>query len=250
MRMSIALAAAAAACLTLSAFRLAAQEGGRDINPAFLDELREKSEGGDADASFALGTIYYLGHEALPKDAVKAVEYLEKAASKGHVMAMSFLGEIYESGSGVPRDERKAVRYFTRAADKGDAEAALALGRLYFFGTDTLKADKKKSFRYYTLAAGSNLPEAQLMLGGMYETGEGTAKDNAKSWQYMLLAADNPDDDGRGAMAAGDVYVSGRNPDVPQNIELGRQYYRRAAAKNVPEAKERLALLDRSDSAK
>ncbi|MDR1081073.1 MAG: sel1 repeat family protein [Deltaproteobacteria bacterium] len=233
-------------CLARPAATLSAQEGGRDINPAFIEELRGLADGGDTEAAFALGSILFLGHEAAGQDVAGGIAYLEKAAAKNHMMAMSFLGDISENGSGVPRDLRKAVRYFTRAADKGDSEAALALGRLYFLGSGDVKADKKKAFKYYSQAAAKNLPEAQLMLGGMYEAGEGTAKDNAKSWQYLQMAADNPGDDGRGALAAGDVYVSGRNPEVPQDFEKGRQYYRRAAALKVPEASERLALLDQA----
>jgi TPR repeat protein len=248
---AVAAAVAFAACLAaLAPGALRAQQGGRDIDQAFIEELQGKAAGGDAEASFALGTIYFLGHETVGKDPAKAVEYLEKAASKNHVMALSFLGNIYETGDGVARDEKKAVRYYSRAADRGDGEAALALGRLYFFGTDSLKADKKKAFKYYTQAAGKNLPEAQLMLGGMYEAGEGTGKDPAKSWQYFLLAADNPSDLGQGALAAGDVYVSGRNPGVPQDFAKGRQYYRKAAALKVPEASERLALLDKAETQK
>jgi TPR repeat protein len=246
---AIALALAATLALS-SAGPLAAQAGGRDIDRDFIDELESKAASGDAEAAFALGTIYFLGHENVGKDNAKALQFLEKAASKNHVMALSFLGDLYETGNGVPRDEKKAVRYFTRAADRGDAEAALALGRLYFFGSDTVKADKKKAFDYYSKAADGKLPEAQLMLGGMYELGEGIAKDPAKSWRYLLLAGENPKDDGKGALAVGDVYVSGRNPEVPQDLAKGREYYRRAAAQQVPEAADRLALLDRAESKK
>jgi TPR repeat protein len=245
----LALAALVSAAL-LAPSPLTAQGGGRDIDQAFVEELESAYALGDAEAAFALGALSYFGHERVPRNLAKAVECLELAAGKGHVMAMSLLAELYETGTGVGKDEKKAVKLYTKAADKGDPMALLALGRLYYSGSETVKADKKRAFRYYTLAAEQNQAEAQLVLGGMYEQGEGTEKDPGKSWQYFLLAAENPGDNGQGALAAGDVYVSGRNPDVPQDLEKGREYYRKAAAKNVPEAKERLALLDRAKSPK
>ena len=57
------------------------------------------------------------------KDYAKAYEWWKKAADKGHVNAMYWLGSLYKNGQGVTRDYAKAREWFAKAADKGNEDA-------------------------------------------------------------------------------------------------------------------------------
>jgi TPR repeat protein len=237
----------------LPALRAEAQKARADPSPPpspavtqeLLDDMDSRVAEGDADAMFGLAVLCFFG-EGVAQDSEKALALLEKAAGKGHLMSLYFLGELYQTGTGVEKDAKKAVKYFTRAADKGDEAADLALGGIYYYGAEDVKADPKKAFRHFSRAAEKGQYQAQLMLGSMYETGNGAPKDPAKSWEFFLAASENPEDRGEAALAVGDIYVSGRNPAVPQDLAKGRDSYRKAASFNLPEAAERLALLDRA----
>jgi TPR repeat protein len=249
--MAVAIALTTLAALFLSSGPLEAQRqaapppAAQPPSPELVADMEARAADGDMEAVFGLAVLNFFG-EGVPQDRAKALELLEKAAAKDHVMALGFLGQIYEHGEGVEKNVRKAVRYYERASDLGDVMAGLALGGIYFYGADGVKAQPKKAFRLFSDAAEKGQHQAQLMLGLMYEQGAGVSKDPAKSWQYYLAAANNKDDRGEAALAVGDLYVSGRNPTVPQDLDKGREYYRIAASYNVPEAKERLALLDRA----
>jgi TPR repeat protein len=244
---------AALAFAALHAAPAAAQRGRQAaqappaVTQELLAELEAKAADGDPDAMFGLAVLCFYG-EGTAQDPARAVDLLEKGAAKGHPMSLSFLGQLYETGTSVPKDVKKAAGYYAKAAEKGDVTAELALGGIYYYGADGVKADPKRAFRHFSRAAEQGQHQAQLMLGAMYESGTGTAKDPAKSWEFFMKAADSPDDRGEGALAVGDIYISGRNPTVPQDLEKGREYYRRAAAHNVKEAAERLALLDRAQA--
>ena len=62
--------------------------------------LYEKAQGGDAQAQYALGVIYYMG-DGVKKDSVKAAQYFLKAAEQGDERARYFLEVVYMRGEGA-----------------------------------------------------------------------------------------------------------------------------------------------------
>ena len=65
-----------------------------------LPALDEKAQGGDAQAQYALGVIYYMG-DGVKKDSVKAAQYFLKAAEQGDERAQYFLEVVYMRGEGA-----------------------------------------------------------------------------------------------------------------------------------------------------
>lgn len=59
----------------------------------------------------------------------KAIEYFEKAASKGSNQAMLNLALNYANGDGVPIHEEKAIGYLYKAALYGNSEAIEILNK-------------------------------------------------------------------------------------------------------------------------
>ena len=78
---------------------------------------------GDATASFICGYCYENGLGVERVNYKKAVEYYEKAADKGHVIAQKNVSLLYEDGFGCDVDLFKALKYSSHAAFSGDVDA-------------------------------------------------------------------------------------------------------------------------------
>lgn len=92
------------------------QEGlgvARDANKAF--EWFERA----ASAGSAEGQYYLAKQLAKRKDYPRALESYQKAASQDYSPALFRLGWIYETGRGVDLDRERAYVYYERAAKRG-----------------------------------------------------------------------------------------------------------------------------------
>ena len=87
-----------------------------------LDVLEAKAEAGDVEAQYEMGWRHALGMEVDLDDDV-AVEWLEKAAAVGHMLAQNNMGARYYTGDGVEQNLKKAYRLFFLAANQGDRKA-------------------------------------------------------------------------------------------------------------------------------
>src|SRR5215470_5743329 len=93
-------------------------------------ELKSKAESGDVAAQSSLADAYHSGKE-VPKDAVEAVRWWQKAAEKGDLESQVNLGIAYQLGAGVARNYVAAARWYRKAADQGNAVAQSNLAVLY-----------------------------------------------------------------------------------------------------------------------
>ena len=86
------------------------------------------AKAGDPSAMTNLGSLYLLG-EAVPKDPIRARDWLGKAAELQNATAMFNLGRIYRDGNGVPVDPVAAVMWFDLAARRGTGEISAQAAR-------------------------------------------------------------------------------------------------------------------------
>jgi TPR repeat protein len=93
---------------------------------AFAEFLKAAAQG-HAEAQLETGLCYYeaLGTEFSP---IKAVEWMERAADRGHAAAECCLAEMIGNGNGVTVETGKSKLYWRRAAEKGAAEAQYITG--------------------------------------------------------------------------------------------------------------------------
>lgn len=89
-----------------------------------LELWEQASEAGCAEADYSIGTYYYNELH----DMERGLEYFEKAAMKGSVMANHILAQLYEEGMGVEQDLEKSFVYVGRLAELGDAVSQFKYG--------------------------------------------------------------------------------------------------------------------------
>ena len=85
--------------------------------PARADSVtavRTLAEQGDAEAQFALGTMYRDG-QGVRRDYDEALRWWRKAAEQGVVEAQYALGNIYSGGTGIARDNVLAYMWYSIA---------------------------------------------------------------------------------------------------------------------------------------
>ena len=124
--------------------------------------------------------------EGEKKDRACALEWLERAASKGRPSAMSLLAWLYASDPERP-DLVKAVTYYRAAAEAGDEAAQNNLGELYETGRG-VSQDATQAFSWYARAAEAGFPPAQLNLARLYAAGTGVARNPASARQWAERA--------------------------------------------------------------
>src|SRR5882724_2214578 len=93
--------------------------------------VEDAAHNGDAGAQTELGFRYHFGHDGLPEDHVKAVEWYRKAAEQGLAGAQGCLAGMYESGHGVPQDDAEAFKWLLKSADGGSYNSQLSLADYY-----------------------------------------------------------------------------------------------------------------------
>ena len=87
---------------------------------AWADEataVRTLAEQGDANAQYALGTMYRDG-QGVAQDYAEALRWWRKAAERGVVDAQYALGNIYSGGTGVAQDNVLAYMWYDITASQ------------------------------------------------------------------------------------------------------------------------------------
>lgn len=95
-----------------------------------------------------------IGQEALEQESYEAAyAALLPCAEAGILEAEATVGVLYMLGQGTPRDLVKAINLLTRAAEKGSGIAAHNLGTLYMTGEPDIPLNPKESQKWFQLAS-------------------------------------------------------------------------------------------------
>jgi TPR repeat protein len=102
---------------------------------------------------FFVGVAYFLG-DGMPKDDVKALEFLEKARDiePKNPTFLSTIGKMhyydYKVGNGE-HNLNKALELFNRACRYGEYDSCNILGGIYEYGDGEIKSDYAMATLYY-----------------------------------------------------------------------------------------------------
>lgn len=174
--------------------------------------LHHGAVGGSAQACETIGTLYLTGHKYLPKNTIRAVEFLEKAAKDGKIKAIEALGSALYQGKELKMTEEdrmaRAVHWMRKGAKMGSMKSQTDLGDMYRLGKG-VKQDYKAALKWYNkvtdrhmqhlLASGesqkpswkanqTNMARAFNTLASMHVAGQGTPRDNEKAINYFEKA--------------------------------------------------------------
>ena len=209
-----------ALALLFSLFFLFAQENNSSIAPCGNEPLdpavRQRAEGGDAAAQYALGMHYAFGLKN-DEHLSESVYWFRKSAEQGYVEAEYRLSQAYGSGRGIRDDSKTALYWLRKAAHDGAVNAQLWLGMMYERGT-VVKQNREEALKWYFRAAKKGNPDAQFSVGQAYEEGDGVLQDYALAAAWYRKAAEHVPDyggAGQGRSSLGLLYLEGRG--VPED---------------------------------
>lgn len=186
-------------------------------------------------ANFALHTRFYKGDSYLI-----SYEYLKKAVKdKSNHYAFLRLGIHYAWGLGVNTNHIIAMQWYKRALEAGSTEVYGYLGSMYEFGNNKLEKDEAKAIELYLEGARLNDTRSLMLLGNCYANGTGLEKNIEKAikcFEKMIELKDY-----RGYSQIGNLYHFDTYEQV--DLEKAKDYYKKAASKNVGDAFGSLAWL-------
>ncbi|MGH6761310.1 MAG: tetratricopeptide repeat protein [Phyllobacterium sp.] len=119
------------------------------------------AETGLPDAQYAVSQILATGAPSVPKNDVKAREYLEKAAIKGYDTAQLDLATWMVEGRGGKRDYDTGFKWMMRAARGGNVAAQARLAKLYIMGLG-VEGDSIEAAAWYIVAKRAGLVDDDL----------------------------------------------------------------------------------------
>jgi len=80
-------------------------------------------------------------------------------AEQGESESQSFLGVMYEHGTGVPKDEQQASIWYRKAADQGNPRGQSNLGVMYANGSGVPK-DEQQAYFWWLLSSAQGVAES------------------------------------------------------------------------------------------
>ncbi|PKY24452.1 HCP-like protein [Rhizophagus irregularis] len=158
-----------------------------------LEFYQKAANLGNIIAQHNLSSMYIDG-EGVDKNYGKAFELSEKLAEKEYISGINMLGYCYYHGIGTDANMGKAFELYKKVADFGSSYGMFNLGYCYENGVGT-SVDKNKAFELYQMAANLGDDFAQYNLALMYEKGNGTEKDMDKAIYWYKKSAEQGDED-------------------------------------------------------
>ena len=126
-----------------------------------------------------------------PKNALKAVKWMSRAAEQGHRAAQYDLAVMSERGQGCERDAARHYALLEQAAKQGHGNALYACARRFKRACSDADPSFSLAKRLYTLASRAGNEHAQYNLALMFKRGEGGEVNLTKARQLFELAAAN-----------------------------------------------------------
>ncbi len=164
-------------------------------------------------AMLEIGLVYNYGYD-VPKDYVKALEWMKKSAELGNSAACSNVALYYKEGRGVDKDEKEAVAWYEKAAAGGNTED---LAICYYRGMG-VERDYQKAMELFlrSLTSGvvnvaDDANEAYWYIGSMYRDGLGVKQDYTASLEWFTRGIEAGDPDC--CFAAARQYMKGQGTE-------------------------------------
>lgn len=156
----------------------------RNFKKAFA-EFEPLAKQGNADAQFALGSLYFNGF-GIPQNLEKAKDWYALSAEQGHATAQLHLGTVLHN----QKKNDEALYWYTESANNGNARAQTNLGKSYSMGM-LVEVNQEKAMQWYLKAAQQGYAEAQFLLAKKYLDGEGVSRNLVDAYAWFSVAETN-----------------------------------------------------------
>lgn len=123
---------------------------------------------------FGLGCLYLYGYGVKPH-LERAKECFERAQLKGHILAMTRLGDYYRLTAKQTSDYELAKEWYLKAAKSNEPEALINLGLLHY-RNQIDQSNPTLALQYFETALKKGALSAHYWLGVLYQKGEGVTK--------------------------------------------------------------------------
>jgi hypothetical protein len=133
------------------------------------------SNSGTPEGMYLVGMCYLRGYGGLDADTDKAIDLLNKSASKEFGLAQNQLGICYDFEEGVEVVSEKAVEWYQKAVQQKELSAYFNLAESYENGTG-VEEDLSEAIKLYKKAAEGGFVMAIQRLITVYAYGEGDIK--------------------------------------------------------------------------
>lgn len=163
---------------------------------------------------------------AREQDIGKALRLYKSEASKGNVLAIYEIADIFRQGLATSTEE-KIFALFSNALERFMQVETTAttmkpylqyrIGRMFYDGYGT-KTDMKTALKWLEQAANGNNHNAQYTVGKMYRAGTGTAPNMEKAILYISRAAESGNVYAKAALAR--LYLRSDEPSRHYQAEI------------------------------
>jgi TPR repeat protein len=139
-----------------------------------MDWLQSAVKSGFADAQYELGRLLIHGDQTrgIAKNSIKARQWWEKAADKGHGRAMEELAWRYaQAAEGFPRNPARAISLLEKAAARGDVRIQYELGAIFLFGRHGIRQDLEMGRKWWDLALSQKHIKTMEYVAPAYQNG-------------------------------------------------------------------------------
>ncbi len=210
--------------------------------PGAYKELEKIAKTGNAEALYHLAVLTQIG-QGTSKDEKKALDLYQQSAKKGHPIANYALAKIYLGGGlGQKQDKQKGKQYLQAAAKVGfeDADVDLAV---MLFSENKAESDKQGLAKLAPLIK-KNHPQA-IYAKALYDINLGFKNKDEKSVKNGLSNIQQLAEKGYipALIAVGNMFTNGNIID--QDLGKAKEIFTLLAQKNVPNAKESLAAVEK-----
>lgn len=129
--------------------------------------------------------------DELSHDTELVFKILTQASLYGESESSYLLGRCYVFGNGTPVNYKSAINYLEKAADKGHLDAIYLMGYCNYFGDAHIDKDDEKALENFKFAANLNHPKASYFVGDYYLNGRSTPINIDLAISYFKIATDS-----------------------------------------------------------
>ncbi|KAJ2225621.1 hypothetical protein GGF40_002040 [Coemansia sp. RSA 1286] len=212
-----------------------------------LQFYRKSAAQSNVPAMYKLGVILIKGALGTAPAPREGITWLKRAADSATAECPHALHELalcHESSEipGIIPDDSYARELYIKAGKLGYVPSQVRLGQAYEYGTMGCPVDPRRSIGWYTRAAEKGDPDAELALSGWYLTGAepNLPQNDVEAYLWARRAADHGL--AKAEYAVGYYYECGIGVSYP-DVQEAQKWYNKAAKKNNRRAIARLKEL-------